>query len=227
VAKEITARRQVTAARDALAAQELQLQNLTMSDARTSAPQVSVDAMALTSDRTCFVGALPDFSVVAIMFPSVSRRYLDTIFYGRLDVKNITRFIVDLSSAAASDKVDAPDARSLLDLVRAFGIYAYIALSFVRHTTRKWELHRGIILYRQCIMAMAGYKTFASIRLYHEDFVTRAIRMGQDNPLYWTLPYPEAEWKLTEVPKKPFDQPSYRGAPHEGPTPLPARQRMP
>jgi hypothetical protein len=206
VAKEIAARKQVAAARESLAAQELQLQNMTMGDTRTSASIAPVDPMTSTSART--VDTVPELNALAAMFPSVSRRYLDDIFYGRLDVKNIMRFTADLSSAAATDAADPPDARSLLDLLRAFDIYAFIALSFVPHLTVRWELHRGITLYRQRIMGMAGYKTFASIRLYHQEFVTRAIRMGQDNPLYWTSSYPEAEWKLTDAPKRQFDPPS-------------------
>jgi hypothetical protein len=31
-------------------------------------------------------------------------------------------------------------------------------------------------------MGMSGYKTFASIRLYHEEVFGRVIRLGQDNP---------------------------------------------
>jgi len=174
VAKEITARKQVAAARESLAAQELQLQNMTMGDTRTSASIAPVDPMAPTSARTSSVDAVPELHALAAMFPSVSRRYLDDIFYGRLDVKNIMRFTTDLSSAAAADAVDPPDARSLLDLLRAFDIYAFIALSFVPHLTVRWELHRGITLYRQRIMGMAGYKTFASIRLYHQDVLSRS-----------------------------------------------------
>jgi len=176
--KEIAIRRQRAATKEALNAQELLLRNLSMNDARTFAPQASIDAMASTNDRTCFVGVLLDFSTIVVMFPSVLRRYLNNIFYDKLDVKNITRFIVDLSFVVAFDKIDAPNAKSLIDLIRAFDIYAYIALSFVRHMTIKWKLHRDITLYRQRIMIMANYKIFAFIRLYHEKFVTRAIRMS-------------------------------------------------
>lgn len=187
------------------------MRNLTMGDTRTSAHLAPVDSMASTSARTCSIHAVPELSTLAAMFPSVSRRYLDDIFYGRMDVKNIMRFTADLSSAAATDATDPPDARSLLDLLRAFDIYAFIALSFVPHLTVRWELHRGITMYRQRVMGMAGYKTFASIRLYHQEFVTRAIRMGQDNPLYWTSSYPEAEWKLIDASKKSLDPPSSSG----------------
>jgi len=71
------------------------------------------------------------------MFSSVSRRYLNDIFYDRLDVKNITRFIIDLFFVVASNKIDASNAKSLINLVRVFDIYVYIALSFVKHITMK------------------------------------------------------------------------------------------
>jgi len=73
-----------------------------------------------------------------------------------------------------------------------------------------WQLPIALSSFLPFLIAfgMAGYKTFASIRLYHQEFVTRAIRMGQDNPLYWTSSYPEAEWKLVDAPKKQFDSPS-------------------
>jgi hypothetical protein len=93
----------------------------------------------------------------------------------------------------------------MIDLVRSFDMYAYVVVSFTAQTTVKWELHRVITLYRLRLMAMVGYKTFASIRLYHEEFLARIIRLGQDNPHYWTLAFPEAEWRLVDVPKKSFE----------------------
>jgi len=108
-----------------------------MNDVLTFASQVSIDAMASIDDRTCFVDVLLDFSTIVVMFSSVLRRYLNDIFYGKLNVKNITRFIVDLSFVVAFDKVDALDEKSFINLVCAFDIYVYIALSFVRHMTMK------------------------------------------------------------------------------------------
>jgi len=108
-----------------------------MNDARMFASQASIDAMTSTNDRTCFVDVLLNFSTIVVMFSSVSRRYLDDIFYDRLDIKNITRFIVDLFFVVASNKVDASNAKSLIDLIRAFDIYVYIAFSFVRHMMMK------------------------------------------------------------------------------------------
>jgi len=134
--------------------------------------------MASINDRICFVDVLLNFSTIVVMFFSVLRRYLNDIFYDKLDVKNITRFIVDLSFVVAFNKIDASNAKSLINLIRAFDIYVYIALSFVRHMTIKWEFHRDITLYCQRTMIMTSYKIFVFIKLYHEEFVTRAIRMS-------------------------------------------------
>jgi len=215
VAKEISIQKQRKAARDALTAQELQLQNLTVDDTRTFAPQPPIGgalAFPIAEDRNSFVGVMPNYTAVATMFPNIPRRYLDDIFHGRLDVKNIVRFIVDFSSMAASEKVDAPEAKSMNDLIRSFDLYAYIVWSFTPQQSVKNELHRVITLYRLRLMSMVGYKTFASIKLYHEEFLARVIRLGQDNPLYWTMAFPEAEWRLVDVPKKSFEPSSLPAA---------------
>jgi len=93
--------------------------------------------MTSTNDRTCFVDVLFNFSTIVVMFSSVSHRYLNDIFYNKLDVKNITKFIVDLFFVVAFNKIDASNAESLIDLIRVFDIYVYIALSFVKHITMK------------------------------------------------------------------------------------------
>ncbi len=133
IAKEVRIQRQRSAARSAFAAQELQLKNLTVDDTRMSVSHIlavdahaSAGATATLEDRSSSVGALPNFGAVATMFPSVSRRYLEDIFHGRLDVKNIIRFIVDFSFIIVSEKIDASEAKSMVDLSRSFDMYAYI-----------------------------------------------------------------------------------------------------
>jgi hypothetical protein len=212
LAKEIRKLKQRRAAKANLAAQELQLRNLTVDDTRTSAPHTPVvDAYASASaavsieERISFAGALPDFGAVTAMFPSIPRRYLGDILHGRLDVKNIMRFTIDYSSMAASEKVDAPEARSFNDLMRGFEMYVYIVICFTLATSVKLDLLRVITAYRLRLMSIVGIKTFASIRLYHEEFLARVIRLGQDNPAYWTMPFQEVEWKLSDIPKKTFD----------------------
>lgn len=108
-----------------------------MDNTRTSVPHIPVDTHAFASVsasmgvRSSFVGAMLNFGAVAIMFPTISRRYLEDILHSRLDVKKIIRFIGDFSSMVASEKVDAPDAKSLNDLIHSFDMYAYILLALL------------------------------------------------------------------------------------------------
>jgi hypothetical protein len=212
VGVEIKKRKQIVDARADLAAQELLLRSLPVNDTRTSvpyAPVVDVQASAAAAtpleERSSFLGAISNFGVVATMFSTIPRRYFDDIFHSRLEVKNIIRFISDYSSMAVSEKIEASDAKNMLDLIRSFDMYAYIVYSFTSHASVKAELIRVITLYRLRLISMAGYKTFASIRAYYEEFLARIIRLGQDNPIYWTSPFPEAEWRLVDVIKKAYE----------------------
>jgi len=67
------------------------------------------------------------------IFLSISRCYLNNIFYNRLNVKNIIRFIANLFFVVATNIVDSFDARSLLDFLYIFDIYIFITLSFMLH----------------------------------------------------------------------------------------------
>jgi len=78
---------------------------------------------------------VPELNTFAVIFSSVSRRYLDNIFYSRLDIKNIIRFTADLFFVATTDVSDFSDTKSFLDLVRVFDIYIFIAFSFVLYLT--------------------------------------------------------------------------------------------
>lgn len=132
VAREITARKQIAAARESLAAQKFQLQNLTIDNTRTSASIVSVDPIT-SSSRT--VEIVPELNALAAIFSGVLRCYLNDIFYNRLNIKNIIKFTADLFSVAATNTADSSDARSLLNFICAFDIYIFIALRFVLYLT--------------------------------------------------------------------------------------------
>lgn len=122
--------------------------------------------------------------IVVVMFSNISRRYLENIFHNKLDIKNINKFIIDFFSTIVFEKINAFNARNIIDLVRNFDMYIYVVVSFIAQTTIKWNLYQVIILYRFRLMAMINYKTFASIRLYHEKFLVRIIRLDQDNSYY-------------------------------------------
>jgi S-methylmethionine-dependent homocysteine/selenocysteine methylase len=73
-------------------------------------------------------------ALVAI-FSNVSRRYLNNIFYNRLNIKNIIKFTIDLFFVATIDTINSSNARNSLNLIRAFDIYIFIAFSFVLYLT--------------------------------------------------------------------------------------------
>ena len=67
---------------------------------------------------------------VAIFF-SILRCYLNNIFYSKLNIKNILKFIVNLFFIATIDIFDFFNTRSFLNLICIFNIFIFIALSFV------------------------------------------------------------------------------------------------
>jgi len=83
------------------------------------------------------INFLPEFNSLAAIFSSVSRRYLNDIFYNRLNVKNIIKFIVNFFFVVATNAIDFFDTRSFLNLFCVFNIYIFIVLSFVLYLTIK------------------------------------------------------------------------------------------
>jgi len=135
ITKEIIARKQVTTTRKSLVAQKLQLQNITINNIRTFASITSINSIASTSARTLFLNVMFKFNALVAIFSSVSRRYLNDIFYNKLDIKNVIRFTIDFFLNATTNAINSFDARSLLNLLRIFDIYIFIALSFVSYLT--------------------------------------------------------------------------------------------
>jgi len=111
------------------------LQNITINNTRTFASIASINLRTLINAFT--IKFLLEFNSFVAMFSNVSRRYLNDIFYSRLDIKNIIKFIVDLFFVVATNVIDSFNARSLLDLLCVFDIYIFIAFSFVLHLTIK------------------------------------------------------------------------------------------
>ena len=81
------------------------------------------------------INFLPEFNSLAAIFSSVLRCYLNDIFYNKLNIKNIIKFIVNLSFVIAIDTTNSFDTRNFLNLFCAFNIYIFIAFSFVSHLT--------------------------------------------------------------------------------------------
>jgi len=74
------------------------------------------------------------------MFFSIFCRYLKNIFYNKLNIKNIIRFIVNFFVIIAFEKINASNAKNLNILIRNFDIYIYIIISFISQILIKLEL---------------------------------------------------------------------------------------
>ncbi len=81
------------------------------------------------------VEAIFKLNTFVAMFSNISRCYLNNIFYSKLDVKNIIKFIANLFFVATIDAFDSFNARNLLDLICVFNIYIFIAFNFVLYLT--------------------------------------------------------------------------------------------
>lgn len=138
--------------------------------------------------QSTFASSSPDLRAVVAMFPNIPRHYFDEIVRSRLELKTSRGSPSTTLPLAAAGRRDAPVPKNMIELLRGFDVYIYIVVSFTPATV-KWELHRATTVYRLRSMAMINFKIFASIRLYHEEFLARVIRLGQDNPSVWTMPF--------------------------------------
>jgi len=109
------------------------------------------------------------------MFSNIFCCYLENIFYNKLDIKNIIRFIVNFFVIIVFEKIDTFNAKSFNNLIRNFDIYVYIVISFTFQILIKLKLFRIIILYCFCLIIMLSYKIFAFIRFYYKKFLVCVI----------------------------------------------------
>ncbi len=91
----------------------------------------------LFENQSFFIDAMSNFMIVVVMFSNISRRYLENIFHNKLDIKNIDKFIIDFFSTIVFEKINAFNARNIIDLVRNFDMYIYVVVSFIAQTTIK------------------------------------------------------------------------------------------
>jgi len=83
-----------------------------------------------TKNRNFLIDVLFSFDIVAIIFFSIFYCYFEDIFYSKLDIKNIIRFIINFFVIVVFEKIDTSNAKSLNNLIRNFDIYVYIVISF-------------------------------------------------------------------------------------------------
>jgi len=107
------------------------LQNLTINNIYIFASIVFVNLIILKNIYTYSINIVLKFNIFVIIFFSILRYYLNNIFYNRLNIKNIIRFIINLFFVVVTNVVDSFNTRNFLNLFCIFDIYIFIALSFV------------------------------------------------------------------------------------------------
>jgi len=157
------------------------LQNLTINNIRTFVSQtlinlyIFLDTTILIENRNFLIDILSGFNIVVIIFSSIFCRYFKDIFYNRLDIKNIIKFIVNFFAIIAFKKINTFSAKSFNNLICNFDIYIYIVISFTSQILIKLEFLRVIIFYCFCLIIILNYKIFVFIKLYYKKFLARVI----------------------------------------------------
>jgi len=116
-----------------------------------------------------------NFNIIVIIFFSIFCCYLKDIFYNKLDIKNIIKFIVDFFVIIAFEKIDTFNAKSFNNLICSFDIYIYIVISFTSQILIKLKFLRIIIFYYFCLIVILNYKIFVFIKLYYKKFLVCVI----------------------------------------------------
>ena len=160
----------------------MQLQNLTINNIYTFVFRifainlyVFVNAIILLKNRNSFVDTISNFIVVVAIFSNISYCYLKNIFYNKLNIKNIIKFIVDFSFIIVLKKIDIFDAKSINNLICSFDIYIYIVFNFILQTSIKIKFYRIITFYCLCIIDISNYKIFVFIKFYYKKFLVCVI----------------------------------------------------
>jgi len=107
------------------------LQNIIINNIYIFAFIASINLKTLISVFT--INFLFKFNSFVIIFSNVLRCYLNNIFYNKLNVKNIIKFIVNFFFVVAINATNSLNARSLLNLLCTFDIYIFIIFSLVSH----------------------------------------------------------------------------------------------
>ena len=134
----------------------------------------------------------PRFDSLASHYPMITSRMLKDIQHRELNVKEIPRFTANFTD---TDTKNAPEVKNMLQLLRPFEAFCQVVCAFAPSSVQQ-HLQLAMSLYRGSLMAMSDIFEFSSIHNYHNYFVTRAIRIGLDDPDVWRHPYQEAERKL-------------------------------
>jgi len=105
------------------------LQNIIINNIRIFAFIASINLKTLINIFT--INFLPKFNNFVVIFSNILYCYLDNIFYNKLNIKNIIKFIVDFFFIVAINVINFFNAKSFLNLLCTFNIYIFIIFSFV------------------------------------------------------------------------------------------------
>jgi len=104
------------------------LQNLIINNIYIFAFIVFINLIILLS---YIIKAIFKLNTFVTIFSNILRCYLNNIFYNKLDIKNIIKFIVNFFFIATTDTFDSLNTKNFLNLIYIFDIYIFIAFSFV------------------------------------------------------------------------------------------------
>ena len=214
--EEIKAREEVKRLEKELEQQRLHVEGLNVTEGRLPpSPSIHTPTVALTPAgalpgqeevRRAFKHGVtdPDYLSIERRFPTVPERLFKDVFYSKLDMRNIVRFHSSSAALTATVNKDRDEkfepARDIVALLMCLEVYCTVVAEFAHPDTRH-ELTLAMSQYRIRLAKLSFIKTFASIRLFHEEFVARIIRSGQDNHRNWTERNANADDMLEDLPK--------------------------
>jgi len=111
------------------------LQNITINNIYIFVSIVFVNLRILINAFT--INFLFKFNSFVTIFFSILRCYLNNIFYSKLNIKNIIKFIINFFFVVATNIIDFFNIRNFLNLFYVFDIYIFIVFNFVLYLTIK------------------------------------------------------------------------------------------
>ncbi len=76
-----------------------------------------------------------------IIFSNILYYYLNNIFYNKLNIKNIIKFIINFFFIVTTNMFNFFNTKSFLNLICIFDIYIFITFSFVSYLTIKQNFY--------------------------------------------------------------------------------------
>ena len=131
-------------------------------------------------------------------FVNVSLRLLQNVYYDRLNVRNLSKFIFFWATFDVIVDTRSNFFKNVLSLLMIMKMYCNVVFDFI-HSNIQHQLNFVMSAYRIRIMKVYFYKTWSSIVTWHEKSLTRIIRIDQDVFVNWLIKYDFIEWKLKNI----------------------------